>query len=195
MEDFGVACPLVPSVPHLVSGSCSSPRTFAPRCLQTPPHGDALALRLSFGSTSTWTGDSHPRALRHARHTRLRDKLQPAPKLPYSAPPETATNRCKGRRSSNGRLSASSPSWTAPPVSPSRLWRFDEHQLFLVQAPQGTRQVPRPSRMDAVAKDSHRGGTRAGLTRSAGTSRLHARPQPSLSVPDVSCHLASCGLA
>src|SRR5712691_4322376 len=70
MEDLVVACPLVPSVPHLVSGSCSSPRTFVPRFLQTPPHGDALALRLSFGSTHTWTGDFHPRVLRHARHTR-----------------------------------------------------------------------------------------------------------------------------
>jgi hypothetical protein len=72
MEDFVVACPLVPGVPHLLSGSCSSPRTCAPRFLQTPPHGDALALRLSFGSTFTWTGDSHPPAVRHARHTRLR---------------------------------------------------------------------------------------------------------------------------
>ena len=62
MEDFTVACPLVPTVPHLVSGSCPSPRTFVPRCLQTPPHGDALALPLSFGSTNTWTGDFHPRA-------------------------------------------------------------------------------------------------------------------------------------
>jgi hypothetical protein len=53
MEDFTVACPLVPTVPHLVSGSCPSPRTFAPRFLQTPPRGDALALPLSFGSTHT----------------------------------------------------------------------------------------------------------------------------------------------
>jgi hypothetical protein len=70
MEDLVVACPLVPGVPHLLSGSCSSPRTCAPRFLQPPPHGDALALRLSFGSTSAWTGDFHPRAVRHARHTR-----------------------------------------------------------------------------------------------------------------------------
>jgi hypothetical protein len=62
MEDFVVACPLVPPGPRLVSGSGSSPRTFAPRFLQPPPHGDALALRLSFGSTSAWTGDSHPQA-------------------------------------------------------------------------------------------------------------------------------------
>jgi hypothetical protein len=62
MEDFVVACPLVPNVPHLISGSCPSPRTFVPRVLQTPPHGDALALPLSFGSTHTWTGDLHPHA-------------------------------------------------------------------------------------------------------------------------------------
>ncbi len=30
---------------RLVSGFCSSARTFAPRFLQTPPRGDALALR------------------------------------------------------------------------------------------------------------------------------------------------------
>ena len=70
MEGFAVACPLAPTVPHLVSGSCPSPRTFVPRFLQTPPRGDALALPLSFGSTHTWTGDFHPQALRHARHTR-----------------------------------------------------------------------------------------------------------------------------
>src|SRR5262245_55859099 len=70
MEDFVVACPLVPNVPHLISGSCSSPRTCAPRFLQTPPHDDALALCLSFGSTFTWTGDFHPLAVQHARHTR-----------------------------------------------------------------------------------------------------------------------------
>ena len=30
---------------RLLSGSCPSARTFAPRFLQTPPRGDALALR------------------------------------------------------------------------------------------------------------------------------------------------------
>jgi hypothetical protein len=62
MEGFAVACPLAPTVPHLVSGSCPSPRTFVPRVLQTPPRGDALALPLSFGSTHTWTGDFHSQA-------------------------------------------------------------------------------------------------------------------------------------
>src|SRR5262245_44595709 len=37
MEDFAVTCPLVPSVPHLVSGSCSSPRACGLGFLQTPP--------------------------------------------------------------------------------------------------------------------------------------------------------------
>jgi hypothetical protein len=62
MEGFAVACPLAPTVPHLVSGSCPSPRTCVPRVLQTPPRGYALARPLSFGSTCTWTGDFHPRA-------------------------------------------------------------------------------------------------------------------------------------
>src|SRR5215475_12409658 len=39
LEDFAVTCPLVPGVPHLLSGSCSSPRTFGLGFLQTPPHG------------------------------------------------------------------------------------------------------------------------------------------------------------
>ena len=56
------ACQLAPAVPHLISGSCPSPRTCVPRILETPPHGDALALPLSFGSTHTWTGDFHSQA-------------------------------------------------------------------------------------------------------------------------------------
>jgi len=31
-------------------GSCTLARAFAPRFLQTPPHGDALALRYHFAS-------------------------------------------------------------------------------------------------------------------------------------------------
>jgi hypothetical protein len=59
MEDFAVTCPLVPDVPHLVSGSCSSPRIFGLGFLQTPPRDDALALLLSFGSANTWYEDLH----------------------------------------------------------------------------------------------------------------------------------------
>jgi len=59
MEDFAVTCPLVPSVPHLRSGSCTSSRIFGLGFLQTPPHDDALALLLSFGSANTWCEDLH----------------------------------------------------------------------------------------------------------------------------------------
>src|SRR2546425_2702129 len=60
MEDLVVACPLVPGLSRLVSGSCSSPRAFVSRFLQTPPHGDALALPLSFASTWLDRGLSPP---------------------------------------------------------------------------------------------------------------------------------------
>ena len=59
MENFAVTCQLVPGVPHLLSGSCSSPRMFGLNFLQTPPHDDALVLLLSFGSATTWREDSH----------------------------------------------------------------------------------------------------------------------------------------
>ena len=45
-----VTCPVVPSLPHLRSGSCTSPRIFGLGFLQTPPRDDALALLLTFGS-------------------------------------------------------------------------------------------------------------------------------------------------
>lgn len=42
--DFAIRCPLVRRS-RLLSGSCPSARAFAPRFFQTPPRGDALALR------------------------------------------------------------------------------------------------------------------------------------------------------
>jgi len=60
MEDFAVTCPLVPDVPHLRSGSCTSPCIFELGFLQTPPRDGALALLLTFGSAKTWYGDLHP---------------------------------------------------------------------------------------------------------------------------------------
>ncbi len=54
-----VTCPLAPSVPHLLSSSCSSPRAFGLGFLQTPPRDDALALFLAFGSANTWRKDFH----------------------------------------------------------------------------------------------------------------------------------------
>ncbi len=66
IEGFAVTCPLALNVPHLLSGSCSSPRAFGLGFLQTPPHGDApdsrdlrLALFLAFGSANTWRKDLH----------------------------------------------------------------------------------------------------------------------------------------
>jgi len=56
MEDFAVTCPLVPSAPHLISGFCSSPRSFGLGFLQTTPHGVALALLLAFGSANLAIG-------------------------------------------------------------------------------------------------------------------------------------------
>ncbi len=60
MEDFAVTCQLVPVIPHLESGSCTSPRIFGLGFLQTPPRDDALALLLTLGSANTWHGDLHP---------------------------------------------------------------------------------------------------------------------------------------
>ena len=59
LEDFTVTCPLVPDAPRLISGSCSSPRSFGFGFLQTPPRDDALAVSLAFGSAKTWLPDSH----------------------------------------------------------------------------------------------------------------------------------------
>ena len=66
MKDFVVTCPLVPSVPHLVSGSYSPLRIFGSaslkgiKDLQTLLHDKALALLLNFGTMNTGYEDSHP---------------------------------------------------------------------------------------------------------------------------------------
>ena len=54
-----VTCPLTPYTSHLISSSCSSPRSFGLDFLQTPPRDDALALLLTFGSANTWYRDFH----------------------------------------------------------------------------------------------------------------------------------------
>ena len=59
MEDLVVTCPLVPDVPHLRSGSCTSPCIFGLDFLQTSSRDDALALLLTLGSANTWCEDSH----------------------------------------------------------------------------------------------------------------------------------------
>ena len=57
--DFAVTCPLVRRS-RLRSGSCPSARAFAPRFFQTPPRGDALALRYPFASIRLGRGLSPP---------------------------------------------------------------------------------------------------------------------------------------
>src|SRR5512134_3008972 len=59
MEGFTVTCPLAPGAPRLISGFCSSPRSFGFGFLQIPPRGDALAVSLAFGSAKTWLSDFH----------------------------------------------------------------------------------------------------------------------------------------
>src|SRR5512134_188183 len=59
MEGFAVTCPLAPDASRLISGFCSSPRSFGFSFFQTPPRGDALAVPLAFGSAKTWLLDFH----------------------------------------------------------------------------------------------------------------------------------------
>src|SRR6202008_2602388 len=58
--DFAIRCPLVRRL-RLVSGSCSSARTFASRFLQTPPRGDSpcasLTLHLHQVGERTFTSE------------------------------------------------------------------------------------------------------------------------------------------
>jgi hypothetical protein len=88
MEDFAVTCPLVPSAPHLVSGSCSSPRAVGLDFLRTPSRDDALVLLLAFGSAKTWHGDSHPaRSVSCLAHTlRFSGGAQRRPLQPVVSP-------------------------------------------------------------------------------------------------------------
>ena len=59
MEDFAITCPLVPDAPRLISGFCSSPRSFGFGFLQTLSRDNALAVLLAFGSAKTWPQDLH----------------------------------------------------------------------------------------------------------------------------------------
>src|SRR5437764_12184493 len=58
--DFAIRCPLVQRW-RLLSGFCSSARTFAPRFLQTPPRGDSpcasLTLHLHQVGQRTFTSE------------------------------------------------------------------------------------------------------------------------------------------
>ena len=86
MADFAVTCPLVPGGPHLGSGSCASPRAVGLGFLQTPPHGDAHALLLAFGSARTWREDFHlARSVPCLAHTSWRSGAARFPPSPGAA--------------------------------------------------------------------------------------------------------------
>ena len=72
MENVAVTCP--------ARSRYSTPQTrflFIAAALRPPPHGDALALSLTFGSAKTWRGDFHsssfvPRPAHMRLFTRVR---------------------------------------------------------------------------------------------------------------------------
>src|SRR5215469_1907066 len=66
--DFAVSCPLV-RYGRLLSGFCSSTRTFDPCFLQTPPRGGSPCIITRPSPPSGWPEDFHLRAAEHARHT------------------------------------------------------------------------------------------------------------------------------
>ena len=66
--DFAVSCPLVRRW-RLISGFCSSTRTFVPCFLQTPPRDGSPCIITSPSPPSGWAGDFHPQAAGRAQHT------------------------------------------------------------------------------------------------------------------------------
>src|SRR5215831_4944611 len=66
--DFAVSCPLVRHW-RLISGFCSSTRTFVPCFLQTPPRGRSPCIITSPSPPSDWSEDFHLQTAEHARHT------------------------------------------------------------------------------------------------------------------------------
>src|SRR5579864_4127030 len=66
--DFAVSCPLVRRW-RLVSGFCSSTRTFVPCFLQTPPRGGSPCIITRPYLHSGRPEDFHLQAVEHAQHT------------------------------------------------------------------------------------------------------------------------------
>jgi hypothetical protein len=66
--DFAVSCPLV-RYWRLISGFCSSTRTFDPCFLQTPPRGGSPCIITRPSPPSGWSEDFHLQTAEHARHT------------------------------------------------------------------------------------------------------------------------------
>src|ERR1035441_4746817 len=105
---FAVSRPLVRHR-RLISGSCPSTRTFAPRFFRTSPRDDSPCVITSPSPPSGWAGDFHPQAAEHAQHTTkpLRGKVS-----------RSASSVCQGN--CNGSDPAvkwpnSSPVWSRCP--------------------------------------------------------------------------------
>jgi hypothetical protein len=80
--DFAITRSLVRRS-RLISGFCSSARAFARRFLQTPPRGDALALR--YPSPPSGWGKTSTSKLSYMLGTR---ELPPAERVASGSPPE-----------------------------------------------------------------------------------------------------------
>ena len=100
MEDFTVTCPLVPNASRLISGFCSSPRSFGLGFLQTPPRSDALALLLAFGSAIPGHRTFTDEVTRHARRTRRSHRR-------CAALSRSVRVDCRVRRICHGAISSS----------------------------------------------------------------------------------------
>ena len=66
--DFAVSCLLVRHW-RLISGFCSSTRTFDPCFFQTPPRGGSPCIITRPSPPSGWSEDFHLQTAEHARHT------------------------------------------------------------------------------------------------------------------------------
>src|SRR5436190_7296802 len=66
--DFAVSCPLVRRW-RLISGFCSSTRTFDPCFFRTPPRGGSPCIITRPSPPSGWPKDFHLQAAEHAQHT------------------------------------------------------------------------------------------------------------------------------
>src|SRR5215831_13408617 len=66
--DFAVSCLLVRHS-RLISGFCSSTRTFDPCFFQTPPRGGSPCIITRPSPPSGWSEDFHLQTAEHARHT------------------------------------------------------------------------------------------------------------------------------
>jgi len=92
---FTGLCCVVPTRPREVSllcRSCSSPRNAVAGFLQPPPHGDALALPLSFASTSLDRGLSPPSIETCPAHTHLITVCRPTVTFRVHPEPQAGGN-------------------------------------------------------------------------------------------------------